>query len=227
MSIAQNLVGVKARIKSAAERVGRNPETITLVGVTKSVTTKEILELAACGQVIIGESRPQVIRDRMEELKDHRELKWHMIGSLQSNKIKYLYQNVELVHSLDRPELIEHFAEWFRKTGRKCPCLLEVHISEEESKRGFSPDRLSDFIRSIKDRQDVLICGMMGMAPFVEDRTVVRQSFKKLAMLFSASREIQGSGYQATHLSMGMSDDFELAIEEGSTMVRIGHALFE
>ena len=211
---------------AAAVRAGRSPDSITLVAVTKTVEKPQMLELIQAGQLIMGENRPQVLRDKVRLLEGS-PVQWQFLGSLQSNKIKYVYPVARMIHSVDRVELFDLFGEWFRKTNRKCPCLLEVHISNETTKQGFSIDEVIDVIRSVKDRQDIDVRGLMGMAPFVEDRDVIRASFRTLANLFNASRDLQGLGYQAKELSMGMSGDFEIAIEEGATLVRVGSALLK
>ncbi len=226
MGISENLSKIKAKIRTTAERVGRNPEAISLVAVTKTVGIQEIKALLDAGHSILGENRPQALRDRMKELPDL-PVRWHFIGTLQANKIKYVYPFVEMVHSVDSVDLLENFGEWFRKTGRRCPCLLEVRISSESTKHGFSIGEIPTLLRNIQNRPDLDVRGFMGMAPFVEDSEIIRRSFRSLNDLFSASKEFEGPAFRASELSMGMSDDFPIAIEEGSTMVRIGRALFE
>ncbi|MBF0500838.1 MAG: YggS family pyridoxal phosphate-dependent enzyme [Candidatus Riflebacteria bacterium] len=226
MDIQHNLNEIRERIAAATSRSGRDPGCVTLIAVTKTVDAETVRQLAMAGQTKFGENRPQGLRDKSRLLEDLT-VSWHQIGTLQGNKIKYVYPTVELVHSIDRRELLDEFAGWANKTGRKCPCLLEVHISDEETKHGFDPDEIPDFIESIRDRPGLDIRGMMGMAPFTDDHRVVRAAFKRLRELFDRSRSLQGAAYRAIDLSMGMSDDFEIAIEEGSTMVRIGRALFK
>ena len=131
-----------------------------------------------------------------------------------------------MIQSVDRCELLDEFSKWTSKTGRICSCLLEVHISPEDTKYGFAPEEMLEVIKRYRDREDLNICGLMGIAPFVDDPVPVRASFKLLADLFRKSKDLEGPGYHALELSMGMTDDFEIAIEEGATMVRIGRALF-
>jgi hypothetical protein len=226
MSIPANLQTLQEKIAAISNHVGRNPLDITLVAVSKTVGPDEIVQLLDQGQVILGENRPQALRDKAKDPRLAR-ARWHFIGNLQTNKMKYVYPVAELVHSVDRLELVEEFGNWFRKTGRKCPFLLEVHISDETSKSGFAPDEVMKVIQSLKDRDDIDVRGLMGMAPFVDDETVVRGAFRRLAALLAETRACEGGGYRAQTLSMGMSDDFHLAIEEGSTMIRVGRALFE
>jgi len=225
MSIAENLMQVHRRIREAAEKSGRSPETIKLVAVTKTVGCEEILSLIHAGQELFGENRPQSLRDKAKELANY-PIKWHFIGSLQLNKIKYVYPLADLVHSVDSIELLEVFSQWALKTGRKCPCLLEIKISSEAAKHGFIETEVLKTIESVKNRPELDIRGMMGMAPFIDDQSIVRASFRKLAELFRESKKLECDSYKALELSMGMSDDYQIAIEEGATIIRIGRALF-
>lgn len=226
MSIAWNMSEIRNRMTAAAERVGRKPESVTLVAVTKTVEEPAMRELFAAGQTRFAENRPQCLRDKSRAMSDLA-IRWHMIGTLQSNKIKYVYPLAELVHSIDRRELLDEFAAWSAKTNRICPCLLEVHISDEESKHGFGVEDVLEVIREYRERPGLAIRGLMGMAPFTDDQEKVRAAFRTLRGLFDKSRELAGPSYEARELSMGMSDDFEIAIEEGATIVRVGRALFE
>ncbi|MBF0546768.1 MAG: YggS family pyridoxal phosphate-dependent enzyme [Candidatus Riflebacteria bacterium] len=225
MDLRENLSRVKERIFRSASRAGRNPDEITLIAVSKTVDSSTITQMIKCGHSIFGENRPQILRDKSKELA-HEKISWHMIGNLQKNKIKYVYPLVELVHSIDNIELIDEFIHFAEKTGKICPCLLEVHISDENSKQGFHPAEILEIVASTNEKKNLDIRGFMGMAPFTDDETAVRGAFRKLRNLFDESKKIQSCSYKPEILSMGMSDDFEIAIEEGSTMVRIGRALF-
>lgn len=226
IDIARNLAEVKRRIANAAQRVGRAPETVKLVAITKTVGVSEIRRLIAAGQTVFGENRPQALRDKVTELTGVKNIHWHLVGTLQSNKIKYVYPVAEMIHSIDRRDLFDDLAKWTAKSGRACPLLIEVHISPEDTKHGFSPDEVLPLLRELRTRDDLNIQGLMGMAPFTEDQELIRRCFRRLADLFARSRELEGPGYHALELSMGMTDDFEIAIEEGATLVRIGRALF-
>lgn len=223
--LAKNLAVIKEKIARAERKAGREPGSVQLCAVSKTVDHNVIAAMHACGQQDFGENRPQSLRDKASLLSGSG-LKWHFIGPLQSNKIKYVYPVAELVHSIDRRELLEQFAVWHEKTGRLCPVLLEVHISGEQAKQGFSCEEILDIIADCRENPHLDIRGMMGMAPFVKDDMMIRNSFRRLRELFERSRELQGCAYQAQHMSMGMSGDFEIAIEEGATIVRIGTALF-
>ncbi|GAB4284791.1 MAG: YggS family pyridoxal phosphate-dependent enzyme [Candidatus Rifleibacteriota bacterium] len=225
MSLKDNLERVLTAIRNAEKRAGREAGSVKLVAVSKTVDSATIKEMHAAGQIVFAESRPQMLRDKARELSET-DIRWHFIGPLQSNKIKYVYPVSELVHSIDRVELLDEFIKWKIKTGRKCPCLLEVHISGEESKQGFAPDEVLEVIKGYNNNESLEIRGLMGMAPFVADENIIRSCFRKLANIFERSKALEGQSYQAVELSMGMSNDFEIAIEEGATLVRVGTALF-
>jgi len=225
MTLLHNLQTITGKISSSAEKVGRTENSVSLIAVSKTVSSEVIRQMHALGQKSFAENRPQCLRDKARELAGL-DIQWHFIGPLQTNKIKYVYPVAALVHSIDRVELLEEFIDWHKKTGRKCPVLLEVHISEEEAKQGFACDEVLEVISRYRDNEHLDIRGMMGMAPFIEDNNVVRSCFHRLSELFAASRQLEGPAYKAQDLSMGMSGDFEIAIEQGATMVRIGTALF-
>ena len=225
MSLAANLSKVQSAITAAAAAAGRDRNQVGLVAVSKTVDSNTIRAMHALGQLDFAENRPQMLRDKARELADL-SINWHFIGPLQSNKIKYVYPIASLVHSLDRRELLEEFSAWARKTGRLCPALLQVHISREAAKQGFACDEILDIIREFRDSEYLDLRGMMGMAPLDADAATTRACFHELAGLFAASRSLQGRAWNPQHLSMGMSGDFDLAIAEGATLVRIGTALF-
>lgn len=225
MYLKNNLEKISAQIREAALAAGRPAESVALVAVSKTVDAEIIRRMHAHGQIDFAENRAQVLRDKARLLADTG-VKWHFIGPLQSNKIKYVYPVASLVHSIDRVELLEEFERWHLKTGRKCPVLLEVHISDEESKQGFACEEVLDVISRFRSSEHLDIRGLMGMAPFVDDEDIVQKSFSKLAKLLERSKALEGPAYQARELSMGMSGDFLIAIAEGATIVRIGTALF-
>lgn len=227
MSLRENYDNVSDSVKTASENAGREPGSVKLIAVSKTVTSDKIREMYAFGQRNFAENRPQVLRDKVKELEDISDINWHFIGRLQSNKIKYVYPVAALVHSIDRRELLDEFAEWAKKTGRKCPVLLEVHISREEAKQGFDVEEILDVIKDYRDNENLDIRGMMGMAPLDADDNRVRACFRELSDLFEASKKLEGPSYKAKELSMGMSGDFPIAIAEGATLVRIGTALFK
>ncbi len=225
MTLLDRFSEVKKRIAAKAIACGRSEDEIQLIAVSKTVETQIIQELVGVGHFSFAENRAQVLRDKNRILSDSG-IEWHFIGPLQSNKIKYVFPVASLVHSIDRIDLIEEFAKWAEKTGRKCPILLEVHISSEETKQGFGVDEVLGVIEKFRNSELLDIRGLMGMAPFDSDQSVVRGAFRKLKDLFEESKKLEGLAYKARELSMGMTNDFEIAIEEGATMLRIGSAIF-
>ena len=226
MSLKVNLEKITTQIYKSIKDSAREDGSVKLLAVSKTVDCTKIQEMFNLGQRDFGENRPQVLRDKAKELA-HLHINWHFIGHLQKNKIKYVYPVASLVHSIDCRELLDEFAEWAKKTGRKCPVLLEVHISREEAKQGFDVEEVIDVIKEYNNNEFLDIRGLMGMAPLEADDDRVRVCFKELAELFKKSKNFEGKSYKAQELSMGMSGDFPIAIEEGSTIVRIGTALFK
>ncbi|MDD3377273.1 MAG: hypothetical protein BWY02_01267 [bacterium ADurb.Bin157] len=225
MYLLNNLNRIKSEIADALKASGRAEQKVELIAVSKTVNSEEIRKLYSYGQRSFAENRPQALRDKTKELSDLN-IEWHFIGHLQSNKIKYVYPTSALVHSVDRIELIEEFKKYADKTGVICPFLLQVHISGESTKQGFDPSEILDIIKQYNNDNRLSIKGLMGMAPLNSDTQTTGDCFKRLYTLFNESRQSEGSSYKAEVLSMGMSGDFVLAISEGSTMVRIGSALF-
>ena len=226
MSLKENYEIVKNEISKSLTASGRTPGSVKLLAVSKTVGSDKIKEMFDLGQRAFGENRPQALRDKAKELESL-PIEWHCIGHLQTNKIKYVYPIATLVHSIDRRELLDEFVEWAKKTGRKCPVLLEVHISGEETKQGFDVEEVLDVIKDYRNNEFLDIRGMRGMAPLDADDNRVRACFKKLADLFEESKKLEGTAYKAKELSMGMSGDYPIAIEEGATIVRVGTALFK
>ncbi|MGM0599544.1 MAG: YggS family pyridoxal phosphate-dependent enzyme [Candidatus Rifleibacteriota bacterium] len=225
MSLDRNLKEVLEAVRNAEKRSARPANSVKLVAVSKKVDAPVIRQMHEAGQQVFAESRPQSLRDKVKLLSDT-DIIWHFIGPLQSNKIKYVYPAAQLVHSIDREDLLLQFVKWSKKTGKVCPILLEVNISGEDAKHGFSPDEILNVIDEYKNNEDLNMVGLMGMAPFVDDQQIIRKSFRLLADLFKQSKEHEGPSYHARELSIGMSNDFEIAIEEGATLVRVGTSLF-
>lgn len=217
MSIAQNLSEIKKNI----------PAGCTLIAVSKTKPIEQIKEAYAAGQRAFGENRAQELASKYSDLP--KDIEWHMIGHLQSNKVKYIAAFVHLIHSVDSVKLLEEINRQAAKANRLVDCLLQVHIAEEETKFGFSPEEVRHAVASslLKDLQNINVKGLMGMATFTDDQARVRREFRSLKMLFD---ELQSYARPARvtmeHLSMGMSGDYQIALEEGSTMVRVGTAIF-
>jgi hypothetical protein len=222
-TLKENLEQVRGRMGTACERVGRRPEDVRLVVVTKTVGPPVIRALQALGVVDIGENRVQEAREKQDALGGTLGLRWHLVGHLQRNKVRHALRLFERVHSVDSVRLAEEISRVAGGEGRVIPVLLEANVSGEASKFGFAPGELPAALDAMRSLPHLSIEGLMTMAPFVEDAEQTRPVFAGLRELRDRLRA--ASGLPLPHLSMGMTQDFEVAIEEGATMVRIGTAL--
>ncbi len=214
--IKANLESVQERIKLACRRAGRSPDEVTLIAVTKTVDASTVREAYELGMNHFGENRVQEAREKIRALSQLQPPPaWHLIGHLQSNKVKTAVEIFNIIHSVDSLELA---AEIDRRTQRKMPVLLQVNIAGEASKSGFSLAEIGPSFEKISGMQNLDIQGLMTIAPLVSNAEEVRPIFRKL-------KELRDY-FHLKHLSMGMTDDFEVAIEEGATMVRVGRAIF-
>jgi len=225
MGIAENLKGVQERIEEAALRAGRDAVEIRLVAVTKEVDPERIIEAARCGVNTFGENYAQELRDKHDIVEKTlgKKIKWHFIGRLQRNKVKYILDRAELIHSLDSLSVAEEIDKRAERLGIKVPVLIEVNTGEEETKGGIKPGHLEDFLVEMGRFPCITVEGLMTMPPFFDSPEMARPYFRRLKELRNRLRE-RFLGLR--ELSMGMSGDFEVAIEEGATMVRIGTAIF-
>lgn len=208
------------------ELLKKIPTGSTLIAVSKTQPLEKIQEAYDCGQRVFGENRAQEMAAKYEALP--KDIEWHMIGHLQTNKVKYIAPFVSLIHSIDSLKLLEEVNRQGAKVSRVIPCLLQIHIAAEETKFGFSREEALDFFRSgtSKDLKNVKITGLMGMATFTDDQDQIRGEFRGLKNLFDEIRAMAPDPEVVRDLSMGMSNDYSIAIEEGSTMVRVGTAIF-
>ena len=221
MSISENLKVLNEKIQDAAIRSGRKREDITLVAVSKLMEIQKISEAIESGQIIFGENWVQELCAKMGVFGDLP--KWHLIGHLQTNKVKYVVGKVELIQSVDSLRLAEAIGKCAVNRGVVQNVLLEVNAGEEESKFGLTLEETPYIIDKIKDIAGVRVRGLMTVAPFCDDPEEVRPVFQKMHALYQSLKD---EGYPLDILSMGMSGDFETAIEEGSTMIRVGSAIF-
>lgn len=223
MSVAECVREVKDRIVNAAERAGRNPEDIVLVAVTKGVEIERIREAITAGIRIFGEGRVQEARPKLTSLG--KAASWHFIGHLQRNKVKYIVGEVDLIHSVDSIDLCEEISYRAQKRGIIQSILLEVNISGEKGKFGVFPDAVVDTMKAVTQLKEVSLKGMMTVPPFSENPEDSRPFFRRLRKLRD---EILSLGIPSDfrELSMGMSGDFEIGVEEGATIVRVGTAIF-
>ena len=212
-------------IKSEIERLRSElPEGVKLLAVSKFHPVEALQEAYDAGQRAFGESRPQELKAKQAVLPD--DIEWHMIGHLQTNKVKYIAPYVHLIESLDSERLAEAIEKEAAKCGRTIDCLLEIHVTKEESKSGWDYAELLAFVRSggFAVMPHIRLRGVMGMATFTDDEAMVRDDFKRLNECFDELKEHFGAEFDT--LSMGMSDDYPIAIEYGSTEVRIGSTIF-
>lgn len=228
MRLAENLQNIKNRLTRAAHRAGRSPEEITLVAVTKTVGRQEIKALAALGVRDVGENRIQEALRKKNELGELAQgFNWHLIGTLQRNKARRAVENFDLIHSLDRWELATEINKFALQAGKKVSVLIQVNVAGEATKHGLAPVELLDFCREIKELPGLCLRGLMTMAPLVPRAEEVRPVFFRLRELFQKAGKELALGENWRHLSMGMTNDYEVAVEEGATIVRIGTAIFQ
>ena len=222
MGIRENIETVQNKIKAAAEKCGRNADEIKLVAVTKTYTIEAMNEAVACGVTDVGENKPQEIRDKYDKVPS---VNWHLIGHLQTNKVKYVIDRCCMIHSVDSIKLMDEIERLAVKNGRDIDILIQVNISGEESKSGIAPDEIDVLLDYAQNLTKVHIKGLMTIVPKAENCDV-RIHFKNMQQLFEDTKKKQYKNVSMSELSMGMSGDYETAIEYGATIVRVGSAIF-
>ena len=222
--IRENIDVIKAKIAKAAEKAGRNPEDVLLLAVTKTIDVERIREAVDYGLYELGENKVQEIMDKCEVID--RPVQWHMIGHLQTNKVKYIIDKVKLIHSVDSLKLAEEINKKAAKAGRVIVVLAEINVADEESKFGITCDMAEDFIRQISLMENIRIRGLMTVAPFVENGEENRPIFARLRQLLVDINDKKIDNVNMDILSMGMTGDYEVAVEEGATIVRVGTGIF-
>lgn len=213
--------------KNLKEILSQLPVDVTLVAVSKTKPIEMIQEAYEIGQLDFGENRPQELQEKAKRLP--KDIRWHMIGHLQRNKVKNIIQDVHLIHSIDSVKLLEEVNKRAAKIPRVVDCLLQVHIAQEEHKFGFTQEGIEDFFQEglSSSFPHVRLVGLMGMATFTDDQDQVRNEFRKLKEIHNSLLEKELVNNQIFNtISMGMSGDYLTAIEEGSTLVRIGSSIF-
>ena len=222
--IKENLEEVEARITRACERSGRERSAVTLISVSKTKPAEMLQEAYDAGSRDFGENKPQEIREKYPQLPT--DIRWHMIGHLQRNKIKYIIDKVCMIHSVDSIRLAEAIDEEAKKHGIVMPVLIEVNVAEEESKFGVHLDEVESLIRQISELSNIQVQGLMTIAPFTENAEDNRIYFRKLRNLYVDIKDKNIDNVNMCNLSMGMTGDYEVAVEEGATMVRVGTGIF-
>jgi len=223
--IARNLSIIRERMDKASARSGRDPAGVRLLGVTKTVPLERIREGVQAGVALLGENYIQEARKKMDALSDLR-VSWHFIGHLQSNKAKVAAELFDCIHTLDRERLARELDRHAQKLGRRIPVLIQVNVGDEESKSGVHPEGLLSLFRSVERMDGLVLQGLMALPPYLDDPNEVRPYFRRLRELLNRLRKSALRAGELSELSMGMSHDFEVAIEEGATIVRVGTALF-
>jgi len=225
--ICKNIEQVKQQIKAACEKADRDPNEVTLVTVSKTKPLDDIKTAFGCGQLHFGENRAKELQDKMEAY-DQDQIQWHMIGNLQTNKIKYMVERVNWIDSVEKEKYLKEIEKRASRIDRVINTLIQVNISGEQQKGGCEPEDLKDILKYAQGLEHVKVRGLMGMATYVdpEDIEKTRPEFQLLHELRDDHRSLESKNVQLEHLSMGMTNDMQIAIEEGSTMVRVGRAIF-
>lgn len=224
MSLSARLAVIKEKIASAAISVGRNPAEVRLVAVSKTKPAVMVEEAAAAGQTVFGENYVQEFAAKSAEVQAP--VEWHFIGRLQSNKVKQIAGLTTLIHSVDRLSLAEEIHRQWAKTEKICNILIQVNLSGETTKSGTTSANTVNLIRQAASLDSLRVCGLMTMPPFFDDPDAARPYFRKLRTLALEVESLEIPNVSMKELSMGMSGDFEVAIQEGATLVRIGSAIF-
>ncbi len=222
--IAENIARIQANVAEAKARSPLPEQPVTLVAVTKTRPPEAIREVLATGQTILGENRVQELMDKYDAVGP--EATWHLIGHLQSNKVKYIADKVSLVQSLESLSLAKELDRRMQALGRPMDCLVQVNIADEASKFGLAKDEVRPFLEEVRRMPGIRVRGLMHIAPFFEDPEQVRPIFRQMYELFCALREERMPGIEMEILSMGMSHDYRVAVEEGATMIRVGRGVF-
>lgn len=223
MNLEHNIDIVRQRIQKALSKTGRKPDDITLIGVTKNIEVDVIKQAVSCGIIELAENRVQELVSKVEKVKD---AKWHMIGRLQRNKVKYIVDKVAMIHSLDNLPLAREINKQAEKAQRIMPVLIQVNPANEKTKAGLPYEEVIPFIETIYNLKYIKVKGLMLIAPYADDPETIRPYFTMMKQLFDGLKCDNYPHTDIQYLSMGMSNDYETAIEEGSNMVRIGTALF-
>lgn len=222
--IAANVADIRERIRRSAEKSGRSADDVLLLGVTKTIEPERINMLIDCGVTELGENRVQELTAKYDVIGSRCE--WHLIGRLQTNKVKYIIDKVKLIHSVDSVKLLEEIDKRARAVGKIMDILIEVNVGNEESKGGIAYEDAGSFLDKAAEFENIAVKGFMTVAPFVENPENNREIFGKMRKLFVDNSDRGVHNISMEYLSMGMTNDYEVAIEEGANIVRIGTGIF-
>ena len=224
-SIAENLQQIKEVISNTCKRAGRDPDSVQLIAVSKTKPEQAILDALTAGQLHFGENRMQELQTKMDSIANTSAV-WHMIGTMQSNKIRHIAHRVDWIHSVGKAKYLKEINKRAKAAERVINVLIQVNISDEDQKSGCDPDQLPEILEQARKFDHIRIRGLMGMAHLSDNPEEARPEFALLRKTLEANQSANSGNIDLTELSMGMSNDFEVAIEEGATMVRIGSAIF-
>ena len=222
--IQQNIIDIEQRITAAAQKSGRKREDILLLAVSKTIDVPRIKQAVDCGLKELGENRVQEILEKYDTMG--KDVCWHLIGHLQTNKVKYIINKVKMIHSVESIKLAEEIDKRAKQSNVIMDILVEVNIADEQSKFGVTPKETLSFIKNIAFLDNIRIKGLMTVAPFVDNPEENRDCFRRMRQLLVDINEEKIDNVNMNVLSMGMSNDFEVAIEEGATIVRVGTNIF-
>lgn len=216
MSIQENLLQIKSQL----------PSNVTLVAVSKTKPVEDLMEAYNAGQRIFGENKIQEMTEKWQQMP--KDIEWHMIGHVQSNKVKYMVPYVKLIHGVDSLKLLKEINRQAVRWRKNINCLLQIHIAEEETKFGLNENELIELLNSdeFKEMTNIKVIGLMGMATFTDNQGQIKKEFQNLKNIFDKLQQLETLNLKLETLSMGMSGDYQLAIDCGSTMVRIGSSIF-
>ncbi|WP_129596385.1 YggS family pyridoxal phosphate-dependent enzyme [Anaerophilus nitritogenes] len=223
MSIEGNIIHIRQEIYKACEKSKRNPDEVTLIAVTKTVDSSKVNEAIAQGIEDIGENKVQEIINKCEKVSP---VSFHMIGHLQTNKVKYIIDKVKLIHSLDRISLAKEIDKRAKQHNKIMDVLIQINVAKEDTKFGMYQEDVYDFLEKIKCFENIKVKGLMTIAPYEEDPEEVRKYFKELKKIFEEIKTKAFSHVEMKYLSMGMTNDFQIAIEEGANIIRVGTGIF-
>lgn len=224
MTIKDNVNEVRENIAKAALRAGRNPEDITLCAVSKYIEVPKIKEALEAGVTVLGENKVQELVDKLPQFSE--DVNFHMIGQLQTNKVKYIIDKVKLIHSLDRKSLLKTLDKEAKKKNIISDTLIQVNLTSDPNRGGVSIDELPEFVEEVGKYSSVRVRGLMCVAQNVDDENIIREDFRRMRLEFERLKLYNICNVSGEILSMGMSHDYEIAIEEGATLVRVGTRIF-
>ncbi|MEX2574802.1 MAG: YggS family pyridoxal phosphate-dependent enzyme [Balneolaceae bacterium] len=223
--ICNNLRRINERIQEACRKAGRDPSGIILVAVSKTKPVSDVLQAINCGQFHFGENRARELQEKMGLVKQEG-VAWHFVGPMQTNKIKFMVDHVDWIQSIYKKKYLDEIEKRVAGTGRTINTLVQVNISKEDQKTGCHPRDVPDILKHAQSLEHIRVRGVMGMAAHTDNTKEIRDEFKLLKAVFEDNLHLNGGAVDMQHISMGMSHDLDIAVEEGSTMVRIGTAIF-